>query len=202
MLIMNFIDHLSRSGTAMLLWSISLGALLMSPPAAGRGIAIPEVRSGRATLHQQGRLTVLEIKASSGVLQRIGLTHPSDYLQTANPPNDAELIAESPGHFLIFTDSFVSNPGNVQGNCGAPGEEERFVHVVALGAIPHETLSVLMSSCLSLLVASSRSPEWIAETDSANFAGRIVMSFDGSPSVSYYVARDGAVTRPEVEEHR
>jgi hypothetical protein len=57
---------------------------------------------------------------------------------------------------------------------------ERFLHVVALGTIPHETLSVLMESCLLDLEPTSRSPEWIAKTDSAGFIRRIILSFERS----------------------
>jgi hypothetical protein len=66
------------------------------------------------------------------------------------------LVAENPDHFVIFTDTFASNPGNIQGHCGASETGERFVHVVALGAIPHETLSALMDSCLLDLEATSQ----------------------------------------------
>jgi len=52
----------------------------------------------------------------------------------------------------------------------------------------------------SVLLAFSRSPEWIAKTDSAGFIARIILSFEGGthPDVSYYVAPDGAVKRPEI----
>jgi hypothetical protein len=72
---------------------------------------------------------------------------------------------------------------------------------VALDAIPHETLSVLMDSCLLDLEATSKSPEWIAKTDSAGFVGRIVLSFEQGtqPTVAYYVAPDGSITRPQTE---
>ena len=197
-LYVNFVERLIGSAAALRLCSICLGLLLLPATAAEHGIALPKLRSGRATLQQQGRLTILEIKSRSGTRQRIALTHPSDYRQTANAPLDAELIAENPGHFLIFTDTLSSNPGNPQGRCGADGEE-RFVHVVALGPLPHETLSVLMDSCLWGVEASSRSPEWIAKADSAGFIGHIALSFEEGPPVSYYVAPDGDVTRPQVE---
>lgn len=169
--------------------------------AAKHSITIANVRSGTATLRQQQRLTILEIKSRAGRVQRIALSHPSDYLQGANAPYEAQLIAESPNHFLIFTDTFASSPSNVQGRCGASETGERFIHVVALDAIPHETLSVLMESCLLDLEAASHSPAWIAKPDSAGFVGRIVLSFEQStrPSVAYYIAPDGAVTRPEAE---
>ena len=163
-------------------------------------ITIRNVRSGTAILQQQGRLTILEIKSRAGSSQRVALSHPSDYRQGTNAPYEAHLVAESPDHFLIFTDTFASNPGNIQGHCGASETGERFIHVVALEAIPHETLSVLVDSCLLELEPTSRSPEWIAKPDSAGFVGRIVLSFERGtlPTSVYYVAQDGAVTRPQI----
>lgn len=150
-------------------------------------------------LRQEGRLTVLEVRSRTGAKQRIALNHPSDYRQGMNPPHEAKLIAEDPGRFLIFTDRFESNPSNVQGHCGA-SEGERFVHVVSLETIPHETLSVLIESCLLDLEPTSRSPEWIAKRDSAGFIGKLVITYepDTSPSLTYWVAPDGSVTRPAI----
>lgn len=162
-------------------------------------VTIQNVKTGDAILRQLGRLTVLEVKSRTGANHRIALSHPSDYRQGTNAPYEARLIAESPNHFLVFTDRFESNPANVQGRCGA-SDGERFLHVVALGTIPHETLSVLVESCLLNLEPTSRSPEWISKRDSAGFIGRIAISFeDGtSPSLTYWVAPDGSVTRPKI----
>jgi hypothetical protein len=181
--------------------SIAVGLLSAVGAAQERAVSIPGVRSGTAVLRQEGRLTILGIKSGSGSSQRIALSHPSDYRQGTNAPHEAHLIAEDPNHFLIFTDTFASNPGNVQGHCGAGETGERFVHVVALGDIPHETLSVLIDSCLLDVESTSRSPEWIAKPDSAGFIGKIILRFDRGtpPTVAYYVAPDGAVTRPETE---
>jgi hypothetical protein len=179
---------------------LGVGLLPTARAADKHGITLKSVRSGPATLRQQGRLTILEIKSHAGSLQRIPLSHPSDYRQGTNAPYETKLIAESPDHFLIFTDTFASNPGNVQGRCGASEIGERFIHVVALGAIPHETLSMLMDSCLLDLEATSRSPAWSAKTDSAGFIGRIILTFEGThPTVSYYVSPDGCVTRPQID---
>jgi hypothetical protein len=140
------------------------------------------------------------MKSRTGLFQRVALTHPSDYRQGTNAPSEANLVGEDPNHFLIFTDVFASNPGNTQGHCGASETGERFLHVVALGAIPHETLSVLFDSCLLDLEPTARSPEWIAKSDSAGFVGRVILSFERSaqPTAVYYVTQDGAVTRPEI----
>jgi hypothetical protein len=166
-----------------------------------QAITIANVRSGTATLRQQQRLTILEIKPRAGSVQLIALSHPSEYRQGTNAPYQAQLIAENPNHFLIFTDTFASNPGNVQGHCGASESGERFLHVVALETVPHETLSVLMDSCLLDMEPTAQSPEWVAKTDSAGFVGRITLRFErGMPrTVVYYVAPDGTVTRPQLE---
>jgi hypothetical protein len=191
---------MTHFGTALSLLAVGVVLFLTDAGAQEHAISIQNVRSGTATLRQQGRLTILEIKSRAGSSQRVALSHPSEYRQGTNPPSETQLIAESPNHFLIFTDAFASNPGNVQGQCGAEDGGERFVHVVALGSIPHETLSVLMESCLLDLEPSSRSPEWIEKQDFAGFVGRIILSFEGGahPPAVYYVASDGAVTRPEI----
>ena len=164
-------------------------------------VAIAHVHSGHAVVTQRGRLTVLEITSPTNVKKRIALSHPSDYRQSTEPPYEAKLVAESPNHFLIFTDTFESNPGNVQGQCGASQTGERFVHVVALGAIPHETLSVLIDSCLLDIEPATASPEWLPKKDSAGFIGKLTLRFapDTQPTLIYYVSADGSVSRPEIK---
>jgi hypothetical protein len=171
-------------------------AVAQQPP-----VTIPDVRSGQAHLLQQGRLTILELASPKSPVQRIALTHPSNLWQRTSAPLDAQLIAESPHHFLIFTDSFASNPGNPQGQCGASDPGERFVHVVALGALPHETLSVLVESCLLDLEPTPTSPEWLAKPDGAGFVGQLTLRFEQGtqPTTIYSVAPDGAVSRPEIK---
>jgi hypothetical protein len=184
------------------LYFLSAGILLASPFALSqhRPVTIPHVRSGHAELRQRGRLTILELASPNNPLQQIPLSHPSDYLQGTNAPFEARLIAESLHHFLIFTDTFVSN-ANVQGMCGASETGERFVHVIALGDFPHETLSILVDSCLLHIEPTASSPEWSAKRDSAGFVGQLTLSFepDAQPTSVYYVSPDGAVTRPEVK---
>jgi hypothetical protein len=166
-----------------------------------RPLTIPRVRSGHAELVQKGRLTILELASPGGPVQRIALTHPSDYPRGADAPFDARLIAESPHRFLIFTDTFASNPWNIQGQCGASESGERLVHVVALGAFPHETLSALVDSCLLDLEPTPGSPEWHAKPDSAGFVGQLILRFgEGThPTTVYYVASDGSVSRPGIK---
>jgi len=186
---------------------ITLVAVLAGAPQ--RPVMIQHVRSGRAQLTQEGRITILEFTPANGTIQRIALTHPSDWQQGTNAPFGAKLVAESAQHFLVFTDSFDSSPGNPQGQCGAsgPGEDgrtrERFVHVVALGAVPHETLSVLVESCLLGLESTATSPEWLAEKTSSGSMGQLILRFepDTQPTTTYYVMPDGAVSRPKIELH-
>ena len=194
---------LSKSVVSRLKWYLLLIGVFPIARAAERdAITINNVRSGIAVLRQQRRLTILELKPHARSVQRIALTHPSEYRQGTNPPYQAQLIAESPNHYLIFTDTFASNPANIQGRCGASETGERYLHVVALDGIAHETLSVLMESCLLDLESTPRSPEWMAKTDSAGFIGQIVLTFEQAthPSVVYYVAPDGSVTRPQTDQ--
>jgi hypothetical protein len=180
-------------------FGIAVAAILAV--AQQRTVRIPHVRSGHAELLQQGRVTILELSPPKGAVQRIALTHPSDYRQGTNAPFGARLIAESPHRFLIFTDTFASNPGNIQGQCGASETGERFVHVVTLGVVPHETLSALVDSCLLDLEATPVSPEWLAKPDSAGFVGQLILRFEPGkqPTTVYYVGPDGSVSRPEIK---
>lgn len=182
------------------LWLFSSGMALASilVIAQQRSVTIRHVRSGRAQLLQQGRLTILELAIRETGVKRIALTHPSDYRQGTNAPFAARLIAESPQHFLIFTDTFDSNPGNIQGKCGGSSSGERFVHVVALETVPHETLSALADSCLLDIEPTATSPQWLAKPDDAGFAGQLILRFerDTQPAIIYWVAPDGSVSRP------
>jgi hypothetical protein len=189
-----------RVQTILGLLSIGFGILPTNCAAQDRPIAIRNVRTGPAALLQQGRLTILDIELRPGHTRHIALTHPSDSRQGTNAPYAAQWIAESPDHFLIFTDTFASEPGDTKGHCAAGKTGERFVHVVALSAIPHETLSVLAGSCLLDVEPAAGSPEWVAKKDSTGFVGRLRLRFEGDtqPTAAYYVAPDGEVTRPDI----
>jgi hypothetical protein len=182
-------------------FSSGIAAAAIFAAAQERPVRISHVRSGHAELVQQGRVTILELSPPKSPVQRIALTHPSDYRQGTAAPFDARLIAESLHRFLVFTDTFASNPGNVQGRCGASKTGERFVHIVALGGIPHETLSTLVESCLLNLEATPASPVWLAKPDSAGFVGQLVLRFEPGkqPTAVYYVGPDGSVSRPEIK---
>jgi hypothetical protein len=188
---------------AMQRLTIALGIvfIMLSADAQQRPILIQNIHSGRAVLRQQSRLTILEFTPSGGTEKRVALTHPTDYRQGTNAPYASKLIAEYPGHFLIFVDVFASNPGNVQGKCGASPDGEQFLHVVALGTLPHETLSLLFQSCLLDIEPSDRIPKWIPKQDSAGFAGELILRSESDPDhkVVYWVDPDGAVSRPSTE---
>jgi len=189
-----------RFRNTLWLLSIGIGILLNAGAVQGQAIPIRNVHTGAAALLQQGRLTILDIEFRPGHTHHIALTHPSDSRQGTNAPYAAQWIAESPDHFLIFTDTFASDPGDTKGHCAANKTGERFVHVIALGTIPHETLSVLTGSCLLDVEPAAGSPEWIAKKDSTGFVGQLRLRFEGDtqPTAAYYVAPDGAVTRPDI----
>ena len=168
--------------------------------AAEKPLIVAHVRSGHAQLRQVGRLTVLELTAVGKPMRRAALTHPSDYSYGISAPYEAIVIAESPQHFLIFTDTLESNPGNVQGMCGASDQGERFVHVVSLEGIPHETLSVPVESCLMLIEPGERSPEWRAEPTTSGHGGELILRYEDEPPTRYYVSSDGSVGRARVGE--
>lgn len=193
---------------SMRFFSIAVALAMILTLGKPQQLTIPNVRSGRAELIQEGRLTILELAPPKAPVQRIALTHPSDYQQGMFAPFAVHLIAESPNHFLIFTDSFDSNPGNPQGKCGASGPtdddrtRERFVHVIALGTIPHESLSILVESCLLDLVSTAASPGWLTKANSAGMSGRLTLRFERDVPVTavYFVESDGSVSRPHVSQ--
>jgi hypothetical protein len=162
-------------------------------------LSIPHVASGAAELRQTGRLTVLELRTKQGKTEHVALTHPSEYFQGTNSLFEAKLIAESPDRFLIFSDSFESNPGNVQGMCGASETGEQFIHVVALGSHPHETFAAQVESCLSVLM-QAKPPEWRLHETSGGSMGTLTLSFDSEPkqTLVYFVSRTGDVSKPTV----
>ena len=88
---------------------------------------------------------VLDLRLTSGNVNRIPLTHEEIGQQRRGDIWDATVLAEDPGHFVIFTDRFSSNP-NLQGQCGASDGEE-YLHIVTLIAPMRETLSLNIDSC-------------------------------------------------------
>ena len=139
-------------------------------------------------LQQEGRITYLAQRITPPL--RIALTHNGAYPQALNPPFAAKLIEEKPGYFLIFTDSFASNPGNIQGQCGASLTGERYLHVVYLGEQPRETASLLVESCL-LNIVPAHAPHWDAPAKTLTID--FLSNAKGPLHVVYQVAPDGTV---------
>jgi hypothetical protein len=129
----------------------------------------------------------------NGKILKVPLTHEDKYPQGLNAPYAGRVVAEIPGRLLIFTDTFASNPGNEQGECGASPNGERFLHAVSLTAPVHETRSVLIESC------------WLdiepkAGTPAVDLSSRtMTLQFDaknGQPlTETYHIASDNSVTR-------
>jgi hypothetical protein len=137
------------------------------------------------TLQQEGRVTYLVLTSA-----RVALTHKGAYPQGLNAPFAAKLIAEDPGHLLIFTDGFASNPGNIQGQCGGSPTGERYVHVVALGEQARETASHLIESCW-LDIVPARAPRWDAAARTLTVD---LLSNEKEPThIVYHIASDGTV---------
>lgn len=158
-----------------------------------RPLIVPLVRSGKAVLQQKARTTMFLFTPNGGKEEQIALTHPSDYPQGFNAPYAARVVAEIPDQLLVFTDTFASNPGNVQGQCGASPTGERFLHVVSLVKPGRESLSVLMESCLLDIEPRPGTPAFnsASRTLTLRFA-----SIDGqAKTVTYHIASDNSVSR-------
>jgi hypothetical protein len=163
---------------------------------AARGVApqrplvLSNVRSCRAVLRQEGRVTTLDLTSVAGITQTIPLTHIGKYVQGLAAAYKTALIAEELHHFLIFTDTFASNPGNIQGECGASPSGERYLHVVSLEYPLHETLSVIVDSCWLDLDSRLGNPAYnhVTRTLTIHFAPD-----HGDASRSYHIEPDGSV---------
>jgi len=195
-------DPLRRAGRRFHLWVAAVlcaGVFAFSGAAAQhrlppqRTLAIAHVRSGQATLRQQARTTFLLLALKNGKTKKIALTHPSEYRQGLNAPYAASVVAEIPGKLLIFTDTFASNPGNEQGQCGASETGERFLHVVSLTAPVRESLSVLVESCLLDIEPKAGTPAFDLPSRTLR------LEFDvnnGKPAVqTYHIAADNSVAQ-------
>jgi hypothetical protein len=157
-----------------------------------KSIEIPHLLSGRGLLEQDGRKTVLVLTAKDGTTTRTELTHRDEYPQGFNPPYAAHVIAEDPGQLLIFTDTFASNPGNPQGQCGASSTGERFLHVVSLRVPPRESLSVLIESCWRDIEPRVGMAQF--DRSSRTLTLRFKVN-DGKPLTSiFHIAADNSVT--------
>jgi hypothetical protein len=116
----------------------------------GMSVPLTHLHAGRGTVHySHPPNVVLDLRLDSGNVNRIPLTHEEIGQQRRGDIWDATVLAEDPGHFVIFTDRFSSNP-NIQGQCGASDGEE-YLHVVTLIAPMRETLSLNIDSCYRFL---------------------------------------------------
>jgi len=128
--------------------SFRAGSILALLIGASIGMSVPLTRlhAGRGTVHYfHPPNVVLDLRLASGDVNRIPLTHEEIGQQRRGDIWDATVLAEDPGHFVIFTDRFSSNP-NIQGQCGASDGEE-YLHIVRLTAPMRETLSLNIDSC-------------------------------------------------------
>jgi hypothetical protein len=170
-----------------------VAAKAQQPLLPHKPLAISHVRSGRAILRQEARTTMFLLTSKNGTTEKIALTHLDKYPQGLNAPYAASLIAEIPGQLLIFTDTFASNPGNVQGQCGASPTGERFLHILSLAAPARETLSVLIESCWLDIEPKPGTPTFDRSTRT------LLLQFDannGHPlTASYHIAADNSISQ-------
>ena len=117
---------------------------------SGMSVPLTHLNSGRGTVHYyRPPNVVLDLKLGSGPMNRVPLTYEEIGQQRRGDIWAASVLAEDPGHFLIFTDQFSSNP-NIQGQCGASDGEE-YLHVVRLTVPMRETFSQNIDSCYRFL---------------------------------------------------
>ena len=172
------------------LFVLALTVAAFATPPHQAPVTIPAVHHGKAVLSQNGRVTTLTFTPTLGKEVQIPLTHESDYPQGYNGPIKARLIVESSGQYLVFTDTFASNPGNPQGECGASPGGERYLHVVSL-AQAKETFSTLIESCRQDIEAKSTSPEWDAVKHTLTV--RFTKYDSHSPRDTYQIDPGGSV---------
>lgn len=126
-------------------------------------VQLTNLHSGRGTLHYfHPPNVVLDLRLGSGKVNRIPLTYEEIGQQRRADIWDAKVLAEDPGHFMIFTDRFSSN-SNIQGQCGA-SDGEQYLHVVALTVPMRETLSLNIDSCYRFLKPVSGYPKYEPDT--------------------------------------
>jgi hypothetical protein len=124
-------------------------------------------------------------------MNRIPLSYEEIGQQRRGEIWDATVLAEQPGHFVIFMDRFSSN-ANIQGECGANPDGERYLHVVTLTAPMRETFSLNIDSCYRSIGTVGGYPKY----DPVSHVLVIKTEHDGNsvPSVTrYQLASDGTV---------
>lgn len=127
-----------------------LAFLIASTVTSGMSVPLTHLQRGRGTVHYfHPPNVVLDLRLPSGKMSRIPLSYEEIGQQRRAEIWDATVLAEDPGHFVIFTDRFSSN-ANIQGECGASDGEE-YLHIVTLIAPMRETLSLNIDSCYRFL---------------------------------------------------
>ena len=123
-------------------------------------VPLTHLQSGRGTVHYfHPPNVVLDLRLSSENLIRIPLSYEEIGQQRRGDIWDATVLAEVPGHFVIFTDRFSSN-ANIQGECGANPDGERYLHAVTLIPPMHETFSRNIDSCYRSLTTVRGYPKY------------------------------------------
>ena len=111
-----------------------LALLIASTVTSGMSVPLTHLQGGRGTVHYfHPPNVVLDLRLISGKMNRISLSYEEIGQQRRAEIWDATVLAEDPGHFVIFTDRFSSN-ANIQGECGANPNGEQYLHVVLLAS--------------------------------------------------------------------
>jgi len=137
-----------------------LALLIASSVTSGMSVPLTHLHLGRGTVHYfHPPNVVLDLRLASGKMNRIPLSYEEIGQQRRAEIWDATVLAEDPGHFVIFTDRFSSN-ANLQGQCGASPDGERYLHVVTLTIPIRETLSLNIDSCYRSLSTIDGYPKY------------------------------------------
>lgn len=139
-------------------WILTL--LIANAITSGMSVPLTHLHSGRGKVHYfHPPNVVLDLRLSSDNMIRIPLSHEEIGQQRRGEIWDAAVLAEDPGHFVIFTDRFSSN-ANIQGECGANPDGERYLHAVTLIPPMHETFSLNIDSCYRSLTTVHGYPKY------------------------------------------
>jgi hypothetical protein len=153
-------DHSGVTLSGMSVGAASLSAILIANAiTSGMSVPLTHLHEGRGTVHYfHPPGVVLDLRFVSGKVNRIQLSYQEIGQQRRGAIWNATVLAEDPGHFMIFTDRFSSND-NIQGECGA-SDGERYLHVVKLTVPIRETFSLNIDSCYRLLSTIEGYPKY------------------------------------------
>ena len=169
-----------------------LAILIANTITSGMGVPLTHLQGGRGTVHYfHPPNVVLDLRLDSGKMNRIPLSYEEIGQQRRAEIWDATVLAEEPGHFVIFTDRFSSN-ANIQGECGANPDGERYLHVVRLTTPVRETYSLNIESCYRSLSTIHGYPKYDPATRTL-----VIESEHGGTSVTsvarYRIGGNGGV---------